>query len=190
MRGTSTRAAHLAGTALAGVGPDAQEAIPTLIDTLKSASAEARQGAGIALVSIGPPALPPLARSMEEMPIRSSGEVIRVMTAIGSASYPGLLALVEVSKHANPAARLCAVTALGKTGLPTKRLVLAVSTALLDQDEAVRLCAIAALEELAPKTRAVTNAVPNLRALTQEKSDVIRSAARRALDLIEGSPTR
>lgn len=188
MRGTNTHATHLAGTALAAIGPEAGEAIPTLIDTLKSTSAEARQGAGLALAGVGPAALPLLAASIESIPSDSRDEVLRAMAAIGTASYEGLLALVEVSKHPSPVARLCAVTALGKTGPLTKRLVLAVNAALLDPNESVRLSAIAALYEL--ETRAVTNATPNLRALIKDKSDNAKSAARHAPELMEAAPTR
>jgi HEAT repeat protein len=66
LRSPDSNARRYAASALGGIGPEAKEAVPALITTLKDQNVDVRRYAASVLGEIGPPAVPELIAALKD----------------------------------------------------------------------------------------------------------------------------
>lgn len=137
---------HNAALSLALMGPDAKEAIPTLIQTLREPSTWLAQAAGRALASIGPDALPAL---QQRLGAAGPAEMPQVMNALGEMGPAAAPIVHDLAKFLSSTHHGYASVALGKIGHAS---IPAVSPYLAHTNPVVRFRALVMLQRLGPDT--------------------------------------
>jgi len=193
-----------AAEALGSIGPDAQTAIPTLLELLQDSQADVRKAAADALGNLGPAskeAVPALTALLSDKESAVRGPAARALGRIGPEAKPAALALAKLlddkTKYEEGvnlvyglgrpleefAKTLCvrdnAVTALLRIGpeatLPTLRELLG------DEEAEARSAAAKGLGLFGPKAK---TAVPDLIATLRDESWQVRHSATEALGAV------
>ncbi len=164
--------ARRAAGVLAGLGPEAEPAVPKLIEALKDERFRLRLAAANALGSIGPKArsaVEPLGRALRETKVYSIplvhvsfslGESAReALEDIGPASIPMLLKALDDS---DPYVRAHAALALGSISANDMQCVPALTALLSDENTSVRIPAIQALADFESRAAAAGPALAKL----------------------------
>jgi endoglucanase len=174
-----------AAISLADRGPEAEPAMPALVEALSDEEWQVREPAAKALASIGPasqPAVPMLIKALsdEEWLIRESAA--QALTAIGPSSQPAIPALIEALSDEEWHVRESAAQALGAIGTASQPAIPALTKALSDEEWQVREPAMLALAAIAPDDPDVLAA---LQASLNDPEDHVRRAAAKALKMID-----
>ena len=189
----STLVRKFAAESLAKFGPAAREAIPALIQSLRT---EADFGVLLAVASalsaIGADAVPALAQVLTDGEVREVERSIYgklfptvcALSKIGPAARAAVPALVRVLGDANRSVREEAAEALGTIGADAASAVVALRTALTDQEWTVRTNAARALGQIG---RPAEIAVPALQKALDDTSEFVRKAAGEAIANIQRS---
>jgi HEAT repeat protein len=178
---------------LAMIGPEASEAVPALIETLRDADDETRREVQFALASIGPaaaPAVPELTESLESENEEVQYSAVYALGRIGEQAKDACPNLLKLLGREEEFPRIAAVWALTRidpgrpeiieTGLPI------LTEALQSDRDLLRAEAASTLAEIGEAARP---ALPALRAALNDPSPSVRQAAETALERIEsGKP--
>lgn len=171
---------HLAGDALAAIGP---AAVPSLIDALGSTSQDARLWAADTLGRIGPAAtaaVPQLDRFVQKYGAVESTSAVEALGKIGPAAAPAIptlhAAYDALKPDDDPSTLLVALSLVGAP--PSPGLI----RRLDDAEPGRRIEAAYLLSEFGPKAR---SAVPRLEAALKDPSAQVRVQAAAALARIE-----
>jgi HEAT repeat protein len=143
-----------AAAALAEFRPVPQDALGALIDNLKEESPEQRGPAQAALISIGPPAVPPLIDTLKDKERRNGAAL--TLGRIGKPAEPALPNLLEGLRDPDATFRMSAHHALVFLGPGAVPYLV---RALADPSERVWYSAVLALGKIGPAAR---SAVPAL----------------------------
>jgi HEAT repeat protein len=182
--------------ALGAMGPDARAAVPALAAVLaKDADAEARHQAALALLKIGPAAraaVPELAQALDDEEPAVRMNVALLLNRLGPEARPAVPALIKALKRGGNQTNVrgfyvtiqeTAALALGRASAGTAEGVPALTAFLEGAGTAERReYAARALGAVGSEARP---AVPQLRPLLKDPSDVVREAAEQALQMIE-----
>lgn len=161
--------------ALEKLGPEAQEAIPALVQVLGDETPDVRRRAVRALGDIGPEAIPALTLALRDEDPRIRKYAIWELGKIGPEAVP---ALTELLRDGDPEIRRHAVWALGDIG---REGVPALIRALEDENPEVRWAAAWTLGEVGPKA---AEAVPALIQTLRDEGPEVRRASAWALGAI------
>jgi HEAT repeat protein len=159
-----------AAQALGQVGPEAKEAIPLLVEMMRTRpeAMHAYSEVGNALWRMGEPAVRPLAELVATPGL--SKQVLQGATqTLGRLGAPAVPALVPLLRHTDPAVRTTACQALTTVGPAARDAVPALGDLLKDGDLNVRRTAVSALGRVGPAARA---AAPRLAELARDKKDL------------------
>jgi hypothetical protein len=187
----STLVRKFAAESLAKFGPAAKEAIPALIQTLRTeADFGIRLASASALAATGADAVPALTQVLVDGEVReiersTYGKLYPVVSAlnkIGPAARAAVPALVRVLGDANNSVRETAAEALGAIGPDASSAVAALIAVLGDPDWTVRTNAARALGQIG---RAAQVAVPALQKAQEDTNQFVRKAAGEALANIQ-----
>ena len=177
--------------ALSRIGPEAEEAVPALIDVLKNRKLTKTESkldkadwmissdAGGALASIGTPAIPALADAL-----RDKREYVRfdAGSALSRIGEPAVHALVEALRDEQPAVRFEAARALERIGPPAKRAVPSLIAALKKGDSPPHLVSMYAARALGQIGE--EQAIPALVEMLEEEDVHVRTHAAEALHIL------
>jgi len=159
-----------AGQSLVEMGPDAIEAVPTLIEIVKSGglhqSPWPRPAALRALNGIGAAAVPHLAALLDQASPILKAQVIASIGRFGSRASGAVPAMTAELKDEHTAVRSAAASALGSIGSGAKSAAPTLTEAVKDKAAAVRVNAAMALVKI---NGDVTVAVPILVAILQNR---------------------
>ena len=173
---------------MSGIGPDAKDAVPALIDSLRDDDDECRFWAVTALSSIGSAAKDAIPRLIEHLQDRAFGirqASAQALSAIDPTAHVVVPALVRtLASDDSHFVREEIVRALGHIG--TKEAVAALIDALTDDCEDVRWYAVIELKMLGANAREAREALQAL--MANERDERIRSQAKVALRRM-GTPT-
>lgn len=139
---------------LAEIGPDAQAAVPQLIQSLRDPDEILRRRAGSALVAIGPKQIAlvePLVKALDVDDDAVQANLGTVLVGVGPIATTRLIALL---KSEDAVARRGAAIALEAFGVDALPAVKPLVKALQDKDTAVRLATARALVKIEPKEKA------------------------------------
>ncbi len=168
-------------SALGKLGPNAETAIPALIEALSDTDAEVRHLAGDALVSIGTTAIPALAKMLKAANTQTRLESAFVLGTFRHRAQVAVPELLPALKDDSAAVRRQAAITLGLIGPGGKAAVPALISALNDEDIEVCRCAARSLGLIGPGARA---AVPELIRAMKSKDAQLGSWAAGALGMI------
>jgi HEAT repeat protein/AAA+ ATPase superfamily predicted ATPase len=207
-----------AAMTLGRIGPEAESAIPQLIETLKDENPLVRISAAAALGKIGAEAeiaIPQLINALKDEDEDVRSESATALTRIG---VPAVAPLISALKDKNIDVRLNSILALGKIGKEAKAAVPSLSELLKDKDAKIQYRVIEALGEIGVEAKAATpalitklkdenwqvrantvyalgeigspakSAVPDLLKLLEDKDAVVRQRATFALAKIGDIP--
>lgn len=177
--------------ALAGLGPQAQEAIPPLIDLMDTGKARGRDRrqlvarAAFALSRIGPAAVPPLIEAVkkDDIGLRIGGA--RALGGMGTQARDAVPVLIGVMVDGRDPIREEVIAALGLIAPDAGPALVA---ALADADARRRSGAALALAQMEPAFRAA--AAPVEAQLAKETDDMVRAALYTALPKVGAAPDR
>jgi HEAT repeat protein len=162
-----------AATTLAQLTPPPKEAVPGLVDALNSEGNVPRLAIQ-ALVRIGPPALPELAKALRNPDPNVSTPAASALLGIGEPAIPVLIPALEDRTT-------CSLAAAVLLKINAKRAVFPLIKALRNPDKEVRLMACVALSSIGPAAKA---AIPSLLEAAKDHDKDIREYATMALDKI------
>jgi HEAT repeat protein len=174
---------------LAKIGPDASEAVPQLIETMKDADDATRREVQFALGAIGPaaaPAVPELSKSLDSENEEVQYSAVYALGRIGEQAKDACPELLKLLGREEEFPRIAAVWALTRidpgrpeiveTGLPI------LTQALQSDRELLRAEAAATLAEIGEGARP---ALPALRTALNDPNPSVRQAAETAISRIE-----
>ena len=177
---------HAADT-LGNIGPEAREAVSTLIKALGDDDADVCLHAAWALASIGPEAVPALIQALsdDKLERRMYAAIALGRSGIRSeAKETAVPALIQALQDENAKVRLYATKSLGQIGPEAKEVVPALIQALENEYAEVREAAAEALKEIGPEAK---EAIPALiQVLGHESNAQVRGAAIWALEKMVG----
>ena len=177
--------------ALSRIGPEAEEAVPALINVLKNRELTKTESkldqadwmissdAGVALASIGRHAIPALADAL-----RDEREYVRfdAASALSRIGEPAVHALIEALRDEQVAVRLEAARALERIGPPAKRAVPSLIVALHDDNSPPHLVPMYAARALGQIGK--EQAIPALVEMLEEEDVHVRTHAAEALHIL------
>jgi HEAT repeat protein len=170
---------------LSGIGPDAQAAVPALIESLSDKDDDCRFWAVTALSSIGPAAadaLPPLIEHLEDPAFGIRQAVADALSRIAPTATQVVPALVTtLARDDNPYVREEVVRVLGHLGTP--EAVAALIGTLTDPSSEVRRYTVIGLKMLGAKAKEASEALQTL--MENETDEGVRSQAKVALRRME-----
>jgi HEAT repeat protein len=158
--------------ALERLGPQARDAVPSLIALLKSHQEYVVDQAERVLGKIGPAAKEAVPALIEEMKHRKNMFIIHALGEIGSPE--AVPTLTELLKDPDPSLRQSTAFALGQIGPGSKEAIPSLLEALKDKNDEVRTGAIMALKQI--KVDAKT-AMPFLLETLKDKNIFVRGFA-------------
>ena len=162
--------------------PLVSEAVPELLNGLKSWSAKVRQAAFRILNSIGVDALPEMIDALGK---REGGtgklELIRLVSRMGPDAAPAVPVLTKLLTSSTPLVRIEAAKALAAIGAPAETAVPTLVVGLRDPNGDVREAMAMCLAKLGA---AAAPAVPELLPLLADPESKVRKAAASALEAI------
>ncbi len=147
---------------LRAYGPEAEAAIPTLVEIAKTDSDYgARLGAASALGAMGAAAVPALRGLLAPGELQDRWGVIFALGKIGQAAAPAVPELAQILKtDTDQKQRQAAAETLGKIGADAASAIPALIDAMRDKDQFVRYHAVVALGAMGP---AAPQAIPALK---------------------------
>jgi HEAT repeat protein len=131
------------------------------------------------LKSIGPPALPALAKSLADTNLARRFGAVRTLGEMGIAAKPVAETLLPLTADADPRVRAMTLGALASARVESRILLPRLETALADPIPVVRLTAIQLVPYLGPDGAPLTSL---LRAALEDGDEAVRRAAREVLD--------
>jgi HEAT repeat protein len=176
--------------ALGAMGPAAAGAADALAGALSDDQVVVGSAAKSALLKLGPAArevVPTLAKLLDAKGYPA--DALKVLGHLARTDAPARAALAgAASTHKGQRVRFAALHELSKLGATASDAVPAIMKALKDEDREVRRVAANALGCIGPGAR---GAIPALeRVLANDKQTTVRSAAKSALERIEGKRRR
>jgi HEAT repeat protein len=169
-RGNGVAAATLAAIA----GPDAIDALPTLLHVLADDWDTSED-----IAHIGPAAVPQVQKLLADATAPNRHLAVKTLALLAPQSPEVIPVLIEALTDANPAVRTAAAVALGHIEPRVKQADPALIAALKDEEPNVRLAAAAALRNIqGPRGNP---AIPALTDLLSHEEAVIRREAAAAL---------
>lgn len=173
-------------TALGKMGPNAKAAVPALVAFLQDHSITlVRSKAVSALADIGPAALPALPAIIDalandpEVHVRACSA--RALLDLGEIARPGIPELIKCLSTNDAFLRQNATAAILQVGLDAKDVPLLLPY-LSDEIDSIRSCSARALGAVGPTASA---AIPALKKLTDDPSELVRIDAITALNQID-----
>ena len=136
--------------ALGELGPKAAAAAPNLAAMLKDKDVQMRTWATVALMKIGEPAVPALAKEMEQGDSTIRKHALEALVNIGANAGAAVPALITSLKDEDPDVRKDAAAVLALVGPAAKSAVPALTAALKDENADVRNVAGQALKAIDP----------------------------------------
>jgi HEAT repeat protein len=176
---TDDRLLSGAFSSLAGLGPDAEAAIPALLGVLKSKNSKERDRAAFVLGRIGPAArsaVPALVEALDSGDEAIRSEAAWAITAIGPDVRDALPVFRnKLTKAKEVGRRVELATILGALGDTRQAIAVLMEVASSKEDQAVpdmvRIRALKALGKMGPKA---ASALPALRKIMRDKDDDVR----------------
>jgi hypothetical protein len=175
------RRAAAAWSALELLGPEAKEAIPTLIRRLNGPGADGASRAATVLSYLGPDALPPLLAALTNHDPNLRSRSARAIANPGRNASPGLPVMIRFLEGTNASLAAACAYCLGGSRLEPHLVVPALTKALQSLDPWVRTQAAWALGEFG---RDAASALPALRRLLEDREDAVRRMASNAVHKI------
>jgi HEAT repeat protein len=164
--------------ALADKGPEAADAVPALIDTLRARDEDLRLNAALALGKIGQPAVPPLTKLLQRGNDDQRYYAVWSLGLIGPAASDAIPDVLKALSDKNDNVRRKATFALSKIAPPTGDTLSALIQACQDSNADVRQEATQAL------VRFSKDAAPALTKVVQDPNNPARVQAIQALGQI------
>ena len=131
------------------------------------------------LKSIGPPALPALAKSLADADLARRFGAVRTLGEMGIAAKPVAETLLALTADADPRVRAMTLGALASVRVESRILLPRLEAAITDPAPIVRLTAIQLVPYLGPDGAPLTSL---LRAALEDGDEAVRRAAREVLD--------
>jgi HEAT repeat protein len=166
--------------ALAALGPDAQAAVPPLIEALADPDPTLRRMAAHTLAEIGPTAhaaIPALVARLSDPDPSVGSSAAGALGTLGAVAVP---ALVEALDDRDTAVRQLAIAGLGQAGPAAATALPDLLLALADPDEEIRVPAAHALAQVA-RGPEVEPAIAALTAALKDSEPMVRQAAQIAI---------
>lgn len=168
-----------AALALRALGPQASNAVPRLVQIMRSEVGQIVHVASYALSGIGQPAIPLLTDALGDT---NAAVRKQVALTLGNMEVHGLLAvpaLVAAAHDPDPSVREAIIQALGKIDRTTPEADETLVAALSDSNEAVRAHA---MEALVFRPRAIRQNFAKIESLQEDANEKVRAAARTAVE--------
>jgi HEAT repeat protein len=169
-RGNGVAAATLAAIA----GPEALDALPTLLKVLTDDWDTSED-----IAHIGPAAVPDVRKLLADPEATNRHLAVKTLGLLAPQSAEAVAALIEALADGNPAVRKAAAVALGRIEPRVKEATAGLTAALKDEEPTVRLAAAGALRSIQGSRG--NPAVPVLVELLSHEEAVIRREAAAAL---------
>lgn len=176
-----------AAEALGSIGPEAEAAIPALLESLQDWQAEVRKAAADALGNIGPTAkeaVPDLTRLLRDKESGVRGFAARALGKIGSEAKPAIRALTELL-HDEPmdgvgpkTGHVCDIAAEALQQIGPEAAIPALRDLLSDEGAEARRSAAKGLGLFGPEAK---TAIPDLIAALRDQSWEVRRTATETL---------
>lgn len=181
-------------TVIAALGPEASDAVPSLIAALNTKQQAGRRGrdsrqvamrTSFALSRIGAPAIPPLLEALPQDDVGLRIGAARALGPMGAQARKAIPLLINNLADARDPVREETIAALGAIGGEAGP---ALVTALTDADARRRAGAAQALVQISPPFRSA--GAPLEQALGDEKDATVRAAFLTALPKLSSDPAR
>lgn len=177
---TDSRAKKQAALGLGDMGPDAENAIPELIETLKDPDLTVSFAAAQALGNIGEKALPALKRSLLNPEGKHPENALVALRLIGASAVPEL---TEVLSQPNSKFKVGAAEVLGKIGPNARSAVPELIKALKSPNNYLRTIAAEALGKIGADSK---TAIPVLAEMLKDPNEFIRQRAAETISVLAG----
>jgi HEAT repeat protein len=169
---------HAAAYALGEIGPDAESAIPALIQSLSDKNEQVRDSSRNSLSTIGGPAIIALFDASahgSETVRKAAAAALEKLDSLAPGTTPPL---IKMAQGGAPARRCEAIETLGSFRARSRLAITAMTGLLADPLPEIRLAAVRFLNQAGPKAH---TAVPALERLAEDPEEPVRTAAKELL---------